>query len=116
MVDAVVGAVEVVDVAVVEGLALVAVLEWLTVDVGRVVGDPPQETRPRVKAASAVIVALRRIIPHLYQVLWRSLSDRRVPRRHLAELAVGQHRWVTGHRSVIGTQPPRLRAALVQLR
>jgi hypothetical protein len=68
VVDAVVGAVEVVDGTVVEVLAPVVVLEWLTVDVGAVVGDPPQETRPRVKAASTAIVALRRITPPLYQV------------------------------------------------
>jgi hypothetical protein len=75
VVDVVVGAVEVVDGAVVEVLAPVAVLEWLTVDVGGVVGDPPQETRPRVKPASAAIAALGRIIPPLYQVRWRSLSE-----------------------------------------
>jgi hypothetical protein len=68
VVEAVVGAVEVVDGTVVEVLAPVVVLEWLTVDVGGVVGDPPQETRPRVKAPSTAIVALRRITTPLYQV------------------------------------------------
>jgi len=56
VVDEVVGAVEVVDGTVVEVLAPVVVLEWLTVDVGGVAGDTPQETRPRVEAASAAIV------------------------------------------------------------
>ena len=61
MVDAVVGTVEVG--TVVEVLAPVVVLEWLTVDVGAVVGRPAQETRPRVKAARTAIVAPRRITP-----------------------------------------------------
>jgi|NGEPerStandDraft_6_1074524.scaffolds.fasta_scaffold135428_2 hypothetical protein len=43
--DAVVGAVEVVDGTVVEVLAAVVVIEWLTVDVGAAVGDPPQENQ-----------------------------------------------------------------------
>jgi len=49
-------------------LAPVVVLEWLTVDVGGVVGDPLQETRPRIEAASKAIVAPRLITPPLYQV------------------------------------------------
>jgi len=66
--DAVVGAVEVVDGSVVEVLATVVVIEWLTVDVGAAVGDPPQETRPRAKAVGTAIVALRRITRPLFQV------------------------------------------------
>jgi hypothetical protein len=65
---AVVGAVEVADGTVAEVLAPVVVLEWLTVDVGGVVGDPLQETRPRVKVVSTAIVALGRITTPLYQV------------------------------------------------
>jgi len=68
VVDAAVGAVEVVDGAGVEVLASVVVVEWLTVDVGALVGDPPQETRSRVEAASTAIVAPRLITPPLYQV------------------------------------------------
>jgi hypothetical protein len=68
VVDAVVGAVEVVDGAVVEVLAPVVAVEWLTVDVEGVVGDPPQEARPRVKAVRTAVVAIRRITPPLYQV------------------------------------------------
>jgi hypothetical protein len=68
VVEVVVGAVEVLDGTVVEVLAPVVALEWFTVDVGAVVGDPPQETRPGVRAASTAVVARRRIIPPLYQV------------------------------------------------